>query len=202
MRQTDEVNTEERRMQIVQAAVNCFNRSGLHNATINQICKEAGVSPGHLYYYFESKESLIQAVFNNDWDIANNYFDEFIDEPNAIPIYLGLTTSKAHVLPEDRIANQAVVTEVVAEIGRNPALAKINKSHRKKYLKKLTKMVSAAQLRGELMPGTSIDEVVFAIDTVATARMVSNAANRFDPAAYAKHTRSLLKGLVVIPDER
>ena len=40
------------------AAQRCFVRSGFHGASMQDICAEAGMSPGNLYRYFPSKEAL------------------------------------------------------------------------------------------------------------------------------------------------
>ena len=57
-----------RREHILDAAERCFARNGFHRSSIHDICKEAGVSPGALYVYFDSKEALIAGM---DSDAAN-----------------------------------------------------------------------------------------------------------------------------------
>ncbi|EFG4742194.1 helix-turn-helix transcriptional regulator, partial [Escherichia coli] len=47
---------EGRRQEILAAAHRCFLRHGLQGASISMICKEAAMSPGHLYHYFPSKD--------------------------------------------------------------------------------------------------------------------------------------------------
>ena len=51
---------------ILDAAERCFARAGFHRTSINDICKEAGVSPGALYVYFDSKEALIAGISERD----------------------------------------------------------------------------------------------------------------------------------------
>ena len=51
-----------RREHILDAAEHCFARAGFHRTTMQDICKEAGVSPGALYVYFDSKEALIAGI--------------------------------------------------------------------------------------------------------------------------------------------
>jgi AcrR family transcriptional regulator len=53
---------ERRRRQIMDAAVGCFRRRGFHQATMAEICAEAGVSAGALYRYFSSKADIIGAI--------------------------------------------------------------------------------------------------------------------------------------------
>ncbi len=55
-----------RREHILDAAEQCFARAGFHRTTMHDICKEAGVSPGALYVYFDSKEALIAGIAERD----------------------------------------------------------------------------------------------------------------------------------------
>ena len=55
-----------RREHILDAALTRFARGGFHATTIHTICREAGVSPGALYVYFDSKEALIAGLCERD----------------------------------------------------------------------------------------------------------------------------------------
>src|SRR5262245_65834051 len=55
-----------RREHILDAAERCFARAGFHRTTMHDICKQAGVSPGALYVYFDSKEALIAGIAERD----------------------------------------------------------------------------------------------------------------------------------------
>ena len=51
--------------QIIQAALRVFAEHGLHGTPVPPIAAEAGVGVGTLYRYFDSKEALINAVFQD-----------------------------------------------------------------------------------------------------------------------------------------
>jgi TetR/AcrR family transcriptional repressor of uid operon len=55
-------NREAQEERILTAAMNCFIRSGFRGASMNEICSEAGMSPGALYRYFPSKEAIIEKI--------------------------------------------------------------------------------------------------------------------------------------------
>ncbi len=75
---------------ILQTAINLFNDLGTAKVTTNLIAKEAGISPGNLYYHFADKEHIIREVFNlmaADWDSItarftdrNRKFENFLKE--------------------------------------------------------------------------------------------------------------------------
>lgn len=64
--------SEQTRALIVETALRLFREHGYEATTMRAIAREAGVSVGNAYYYFSSKEELIQA-----------YYDELQDEHNA-----------------------------------------------------------------------------------------------------------------------
>ena len=75
---------QARRERILDAAEQCFARAGFHRTTMHDICKEAGVSPGALYVYFDSKEALVNALYRS-WksNISEMVFAKF---PQGAPV--------------------------------------------------------------------------------------------------------------------
>jgi AcrR family transcriptional regulator len=57
--------SEERKAQIYQAALTCFNRKGYHRTTMDDIVAESGLSKGSLYWYFKSKKELFLGLFRD-----------------------------------------------------------------------------------------------------------------------------------------
>ncbi|GGO01899.1 TetR family transcriptional regulator [Microbispora bryophytorum] len=55
---------ESTREQIVETALRLFRDRGYEATTMRAIAAEAGVSVGNAYYYFRSKEQLIQAYYD------------------------------------------------------------------------------------------------------------------------------------------
>jgi TetR/AcrR family transcriptional regulator, fatty acid metabolism regulator protein len=58
---------EERRRQILEAAVRAFAKRGYHASRVSDIAEEAGVAYGLVYHYFESKEAVLEAIFRDTW---------------------------------------------------------------------------------------------------------------------------------------
>jgi AcrR family transcriptional regulator len=56
---------EDRREQIMEAALRVFARKGYARASNKDIAREAGITPGLIYHYFESKEALLKAIFED-----------------------------------------------------------------------------------------------------------------------------------------
>jgi AcrR family transcriptional regulator len=58
---------EERRRQILDAAVRAFAKNGYHASRVSDIAEEAGVAYGLVYHYFESKDAVLEAIFREMW---------------------------------------------------------------------------------------------------------------------------------------
>ena len=69
---------EARRRQIIDAAYQCFARKGFHQTTMRDIYQETGLSAGAVYHYFDSKEAIIQASLDIDYDRSRELFDAAI----------------------------------------------------------------------------------------------------------------------------
>ena len=56
---------EDRREQIIDAAMQVFSEKGFVKATNKDVARAAGITPGLIYYYFESKEKLLVAMIES-----------------------------------------------------------------------------------------------------------------------------------------
>lgn len=58
-----EETARRRRQQIVDAALRCFARDGLHHTSMADLFEEAGMSAGSVYSWFASKDDIIEAAY-------------------------------------------------------------------------------------------------------------------------------------------
>ena len=75
---------EERRRQILDAAVRAFAKKGYHACRVSDIAEEAGVAYGLVYHYFESKDAVLEAIFREMWGMmvaAINAVEEIEESP-------------------------------------------------------------------------------------------------------------------------
>ncbi len=56
---------EERPQQILEAAFRVFGTHGLHQATLDDVAREAGITKGTIYLYFPSKAALFSAMLKS-----------------------------------------------------------------------------------------------------------------------------------------
>lgn len=89
MTETPVLLIEKQQERILQAADICFTESGLSKTTMRDIAKQAGMSLGNIYRYFDNKKALIQAFVGKNsqelkeaFELLNNtkYFKETLAE--------------------------------------------------------------------------------------------------------------------------
>ena len=111
---------EDKRRQLLDAAVRVFARKGFHASRVGDIAEEAGVAHGLLYHYFKSKDEVLQAVFQENWSLLVSRIAsvEETDEPAADQLrHISAIVLRTWLhLPD-------VVRVVVQEFGRSPELA-------------------------------------------------------------------------------
>lgn len=66
----------DKRRVILDAAVRVFARQGFHTCRVSDIADEAGVAYGLVYHYFSSKETILDTLFVENWDVMLAAIDE------------------------------------------------------------------------------------------------------------------------------
>ncbi len=62
MPRVSEEYVKDKKRLVLDAAAACFAAKGFHAATVDDICRQAGLSKGAVYGYFGSKEDIIAAL--------------------------------------------------------------------------------------------------------------------------------------------
>ena len=110
---------ELRRQQILDAAAECFRKSGFHGASMSEIAKSFGMSAGHIYNYFDNKEAIIEAMVKRDMDHSLERIAKIQGEKDILKAMLGTVDEGV----QRRIDRSELDTEILAEAARNPKIA-------------------------------------------------------------------------------
>lgn len=114
-----------RREHILDAAEHCFARSGFHRCTMQDICREAGVSPGALYVYFSSKEALIAGITERN---RADFAARFAELAESGDVVKALHALAQHYFVEEPAHKQLMFLEIGVEATRNPQVGEIYRS--------------------------------------------------------------------------
>ena len=158
MPRVSEDHLTARREQILVAARACFLRKGLHNTSMQDLIKEAGLSVGAVYRYFKSKDEIISAIAAG----VVGGIQARIDEVAARR--LPLTESLGELL--DIIDEQLepggalpIALQVWAEATVDPAIGTIVHERYSSLRASIGRLVAIAVENGELPPGSDVADV-------------------------------------------
>lgn len=77
-----QVVTEFRRNEILDAARKVFARKGFSEGVVDDIATEAGIAKGTIYLYFASKKSIFKSLLQHDMETLK---ESTLDRMNAVP---------------------------------------------------------------------------------------------------------------------
>jgi TetR/AcrR family transcriptional regulator, repressor for uid operon len=164
MRRANAQLYHDRRDEILAAAARCFVRAGFHGASMQDICTEAGMSPGNLYRYFPSKEALVAGIAERDRaEVAK----QFADADLAHGLFAVLEGMAQRHFAETDPEELLLCTEVMAEARRNPEIARISSSFDADVRKWLGDLFRAAVARGDVPGDVDIEGAVTAVMIIA-----------------------------------
>jgi AcrR family transcriptional regulator len=157
MRRANPQRQIDRRAEILEAAERCFVRSGFHQTSMQEICVEAGMSPGNLYRYFASKEAIIEGIAERDraevlGQLAGaNFTEDFFGTFAAL--------ARHHVV--ERTADDVgLCAEIMTESRRNSAVARVFQEFDAEVKARLIGVLREAAARGDIAKDIDFETVV------------------------------------------
>lgn len=140
---------KEKIQHILDAAVVCFAKKGFHSTTTAEICREAGMSPGHVFHYFSSKQEIIEAIAENDRVIFADIFAENVNESKVVDSIVAIIRAVVKYITVYHISARLCI-EINAEATRNPEIMKIFLENEKWNKKALTDLITIGIQNGEV----------------------------------------------------
>jgi TetR/AcrR family transcriptional repressor of uid operon len=154
----------DRRAEILAAAQRCFVRSGFHRASMQDICGEAGMSPGNLYRYFPSKEALIAGIAERDRAEVAQEFASVDLSQGLFAVLEGLAHHHFAERPDEQVK---LCTEISAEARRNPEIARISAAFDADVKRWLIDLFRAGAERGDIPSDIDLEAVVTMLMIIA-----------------------------------
>jgi TetR/AcrR family fatty acid metabolism transcriptional regulator len=179
---------EEKRRQLLDAAVRVFARKGFHASRVGDIAEAAGVAHGLLYHYFASKDQVLEAVFHENWSVllARIASVEETDEPAADQLrHITAIVLRTWLhLPD-------VVRVVIREFGRSPELAdRIGDLAQPidAFTRVIERGVERGEFRQDIDPRVAATVVYGSIDELLTAWVLDRLPSGEEDVAAAERT--------------
>jgi AcrR family transcriptional regulator len=202
MPKVTEEHVEARRRQILSAALRCFAREGFHRTTMQDIFREAELSPGAVYSYFKSKDELVLAIIVELMSFAARaaaLFSEPLPDgrlrrpgealAEMIELFgdfrLGTVVERARLFPH-----------LVGEQQRNPEMNTAVRAGMETLREGFATLARAAQERGELDAAVDPEEFGRLPLSLMQGLLVQLGVfgDEFDIDAYARTAARMLDG--------
>jgi len=164
---------DDRRQQILEAAIVCFGKTGFHQTSMHDISAEAGISVGLIYRYFKNKDEVISAIAAEHKKEIAQLLERARQAPTLLESFEILFTS--HCCEDSPQTISAFVVDLFAEAGRNQRVAKLVRDVVRTKTKGLTDLIARStdskHTTGGLQPD-EIAEMIFALNDGAMMRSV------------------------------
>jgi AcrR family transcriptional regulator len=145
---------EERREQILDAALRVFSEKGYAGASIRDIAREVGVTEGLLYHYFESKDQLMQACWQErSW---HAHLERILARAEGVPL-ADILREMIHDFMQTLRKNGPMVRMCATEMQRNPEMAAGHKERVYKTQGMFCDFLRARQAAGEIRSGADVE---------------------------------------------
>jgi TetR/AcrR family transcriptional regulator, fatty acid metabolism regulator protein len=132
-------NAPDKRRMILDAAVRVFARQGFHHCRVSDVADEAGVAYGLVYHYFDSKEEILNTLFQERWQlmldaiveidrrddapareklymVASFIIDSYRHEPDLMKVIIVEVTRAANSFGREHLATIRKAYALIADI--------------------------------------------------------------------------------------
>ena len=165
MSQTQIEPTQDRRTQILDAALICFAKRGFHQASMHDISAEAGISVGLIYRYFENKEAVISAMADRHKKEIHDMLERAKQAPSLLESLEILFT--AHCCEDAPQVVSAFVVDLYAEAARNPRMADLVRDVLQTAMNGVTELIAQSPEAGKAaatgLKPHELSELIFAV---------------------------------------
>jgi TetR/AcrR family transcriptional regulator, fatty acid metabolism regulator protein len=192
----------DRRKQILKAAVEVFAERGFHRTRVSDIAKRAGVAYGLIYHYFDSKDDVLNSLFEENWSVFLKVLHD-LENNHELSAAEKLSSIAALLIDALQIA-PSTIQVIIQEVSRSDRFVHAEKAGAfRKAFEAVQGIIADGQKRGEIRTGLSpqIGAYIFfgALETICTGFMLKHLKlTTTEDAAAVKHTVSeiILNGLV------
>lgn len=143
------LKADDRRQQILSAAIKCFSRHGYRAASTAQLARAARVSEPVIYRHFDSKQGLFLAILDLAAADAMRMFQEVIG-----PLDTPIEQLRALLRLNPALTSQRMeeIYRVVlnAQTDRDPRIQAALRAHYRRYADFLSALISRAQKAGQV----------------------------------------------------
>ncbi len=183
-----------RREHILEAAEVCFARTGFHRTTIQDICRQAAVSPGALYVYFDGKEALIAGMAERD---RAEFAERFAALASATDFLEALKELGQQYFLDEPVESDRKCIDIGLESTRNPRIREIFHRFDRFVVESFEKLFQRLKDEGRIAPAFDIPTVAQTFIVMSDGMFWRRAVDpTFDPKAVMPALLQLIAALL------
>jgi len=183
-----------RREHILDAAERCFISKGFHHATMDDICREAHVSPGALYTYFVSKEALIIGLCEREKDRFGKELAKMTEAPDFLAALRSMAEQYCCNEPIEKVR---LHVEIGAEAGRNAVIGNTVREIDLGWTTSLIHILERERDQGRINPKAPIDIIVRAMGALGDGLFLRRSLDpHFDPKSIIPAMMTMIEALL------
>lgn len=126
------ISADDRRREIIAAGIACLGRGGMAGFTIDQICKQAGISRGLINHHFRSKDELLSCIYA---DMTNHLVQDY--EPDRSSNLLVQIIQASFDEASFNRSNLRAWLALWGQVSSNPALSGMHKQRYDHYKERI-----------------------------------------------------------------
>jgi AcrR family transcriptional regulator len=174
----ERLSHEERREQLVEAALAVALREGVEAVTIRSVAREAGVRPGIIHYVFRDKHEMLAALSQRVAAVASTFLDDALTAGGDITTMMHALADGMWKGIEARSHHQLLTIEIATLGARDERMRAIVLDQlREQWAASEQYLGAAARLAG----------VQYSMDIALLARMVSAEIDGIQIAWMVEH---------------
>lgn len=147
---------------LLKSAAACFAENGFDAASVDEICRHAGLSKGGFYHHFASKQDLIIELLNQWLERVDDYIKSAQGSSKNMQELFTNIASKARPVFVEASEQLPIFLELWIKASRDPKLKERTITFYKRYLDFFKKVINEGIDRG----------VVREVDPVAASRII------------------------------
>jgi AcrR family transcriptional regulator len=188
-----EAYRDNRRRQILDAAIECFAREGFQRTTMENIIREAGLSAGAIYLYFQSKEQIIEKLADERHQREKLIIESALKQGDWNTSLRELFRSFVESLADPGVRKERRLgIHVWAEALCNPKVRTLIRRGTDQPLRLLASAVEEAQRKGQLSATVKPEQTARVLMALFHGLILQQAWDeRMDVAAFAQTAQTM-----------
>ena len=194
--------SDQRRNQIMEAALTVFSRLGFERASMDNIAKEAGVSKGALYLYYKSKDAIIAKLLQLLFDQALKQVRILAAGEGSVTEQLLAFTCVLTREMDRMAAMQPISLQFYAIAARHPTIRQHLRAYFKEYRTLMEEVIQRGvaqdELRADINPTEAAITLTALLEGLALVWLIDPQATDWHVQVESS-TKLLIQGLSASP---